>query len=598
MFQKFDIQTTPETGPERLAALRGAMADTGVDGFLVPRADAHQGETVPPCDERLRWLTSFTGSAGMAVATAGRAAIFVDGRYTLQAREQVSDAFDKRGHGDAALAAWLIEALPEGGTVGFDPWLHATAQIERLEAALSPAGIMLKPIANLVDAVWSDRPDAPAAPMVLQPEALAGASAEEKREAIAADLRQRGSRAALITLPDSIAWLLNVRGGDIARMPVALGFAIVHDDATVETFGFIDKAGDDIRAALGNAVSFSPRDAFLPAIGGLSGTVSLDRATAPIAVVEALRAAGATPDWHEPIALPKARKTAAEIAGARSAHLRDGIAMARFLAWLDREAPGGGLTEIDVCRRLEAFRAETGEMRDISFETICGAGPNGAIVHYRVNEASNRAVRPGELLLVDSGAQYRDGTTDITRTLAVGDAGEDERRAFTLVLKGMIAISRARWPAGLSGRDLDPLARIALWREGFDYAHGTGHGIGSYLGVHEGPQRIARISEVPLEPGMMLSNEPGYYREGAFGIRIENLVVVTEAETPQGGDLPMLGFETLTLAPIDRRLVATHLLDPEERGWLNAYHARVHGAVGPHLDDGTRRWLQDACAPI
>lgn len=600
MLQDFARRTTPDTGAARVAALREAMAAAGVDAFLVPRADAHQGENVAPRDERLAWLTGFTGSAGFAVVTRDRAAIFVDGRYRLQVRGQVDpDVFEVRRIPEETAGGWLVEALPEGGRVAYDPWLHTAREIAELGEKLGPRQLGLTPVANLVDAVWSDQPPPPARAIVLHPAELAGRSSADKRGAIARDLLARDLAATVLTLPDSIAWLLNIRGSDIARTPVPLAFAILHADAALDLYTDPGKLGPDVRAALGPEVRVAPEADFGPALDALRGRVAVDPASAPVAVLDRIEAAAAEPvRERDPCILPKAQKTEAELAGTRAAHLRDGAAFAEFLAWLALTAPEGGLTEIDVVRRLEEARAATGALRDISFETICGAGSNGAIVHYRVTEESNRLVSPGDLLLIDSGAQYLDGTTDITRTVAIGPVAPETMRSFTLVLKGVIAMSRARWPQGLAGRDIDAIARAPLWQAGLDYDHGTGHGVGAYLGVHEGPQNLSRRGIEPLLPGMILSVEPGYYRDGAFGIRTENLVVVRPPEIPEGGDRPMLGFDTLTLAPIDRRLIDASLLDPDERAWLDAYHARVLSALSPLVETETARWLAGACAPL
>ncbi len=600
MLQDFHRRTTPDTSAARLAALRAAMDRAGVDAFLVPRADAHQGENVAPRDERLAWLTGFTGSAGLAVVARDRAAIFVDGRYRLQVRGQVdTDLVEVLRVPEDKPADWLVDALPRGGRVGFDPWLHTAKDVATLEEALGPRQIGLVPVANLVDEVWPDQPAPPARPIVAYPTELAGRSSSDKRQEIATALRQRGLAASVLTLPDSIAWLLNIRGSDIARTPVALAFAILDADGRVALFTEPTKIDEALRAHLGPDVSVLQPDDFGPRLEALSGRVGVDQASAPAWVSDRLAAAGIeTVAERDPCILPKATKTAAEIAGARAAHLRDGAAMVEFLAWLDQTAPEDGLTEIDVVARLEEFRAATGCLRDISFETISGAGPDGAIVHYRVTDATNRPVRAGELLLVDSGAQYEDGTTDITRTVAIGPVPAEAVRPFTLVLKGLIAMSRLRWPQGLAGRDLDAVARAALWRAGMDYDHGTGHGIGAYLGVHEGPQGLSRRSLEPLLPGMILSIEPGYYREGAFGIRCENLAVVSPPVVPEGGDREMLGFETLTLAPFDRRLIDPALLEPAERAWLDAYHARVADSIAPLVEAETARWLRTACQPL
>lgn len=597
MFQSFDAPTTPEQGPPRLAALREEMAREGLAGYLVPRADAHQGEYVSPRDARLQWLTGFTGSAGFCAVLADRAGVFVDGRYRVQVRAQVADAFTPVNWPEVKLGDWLARALPDGGRVGFDPWLHTVEEIANLETRLAETGITLVPGENLIDRIWTDQPPRPCEPVIAYPVDLAGKGDETKRADIAAALIAADRTAAVLTLPDSICWLLNIRGTDIPRNPVVQAFAILHDDGRVALFSDpekFDALGPDPH------ITLNDWDAFAPALAALSGPVQVDRDTAPLAVSRILKDAGIRVDYApDPCLLPKACKNDTEIAASRTAHLRDGAAMVEFLCWLDAEAPKGKLSEIDVVTALEDFRRATGKLRDISFDTISGAGPNGAIVHYKVTTGTNRPVTPGELLLIDSGAQYLDGTTDITRTVATGPASDDERACFTRVLKGMIAISRARWPVGLTGRDLDPLARIALWRTGHDFDHGTGHGVGAYLSVHEGPARISRKTDVVLQPGMILSNEPGYYREGSFGIRIENLCVIRTAPDLPGGDArAMLDFETLTLAPIDTRLIAAEMLDADERAWLNAYHRRVLDDIGPLVSPTAQQWLARACAPI
>ncbi|WP_226779228.1 aminopeptidase P family protein [Oceaniglobus trochenteri] len=601
MFQTFEVSTSPEQGPGRLALVRAAMADAGLDAFLVPRADAHQGEYVAPRDARLAWLTGFTGSAGFCAVLADEAGVFIDGRYRVQVRSQVADVFTPVNWPTTTLGPWLAQRLPEGAQVGFDPWLHTAGEIETLRAAAP--GLAFLPTDNLVDAVWQDQPAPPSGPAEAWPEALAGRSATEKCGDMADELRAAGQRACVLTLPDSICWLLNIRGSDIERNPVVHAFAILHDDGRVDLF--CDPAKLNALARhLGDGVAVHPAGGLDDALAALTGPVRVDKATAPFAVPARLEGAGVELCFDaDPCILAKARKSDAEIAGTRAAHLRDGAAMCRFLAWLDtaadRVTAGETVTEIDVVRALEGFRRDINQLRDISFETIAGSGPNGAIVHYRVNEDSNRALAPDELLLVDSGGQYLDGTTDITRTLAIGDPTEEQRACFTRVLQGMIALSRARWPRSLAGRDLDPLARYPLWLAGLDYDHGTGHGVGAYLSVHEGPQRISRLGEVPLSPGMILSNEPGYYRDGAFGIRIENLVVVQQAPALAGSDgRDQLSFETLTFAPIDRRLIDTALLAPGERDWLNAYHAEVSARITPEVDAEVAAWLARATAPI
>ncbi len=604
--QSFAATTRPEQGPPRLAALRAALQTAGLDGFLVPRADRHQGEYVAACDERLAWLTGFTGSAGFAIVLPAIAGIFVDGRYRVQVKAQVDTGhFTPVAWPATKPADWLKEQAPNGAVVGFDPWLHTRDEIERIEKSLEGSGVSLQRSRNFIDALWEDRPARPRGVIRVHPEALAGEASAAKRLRLSETLTRAGQRAAVLTLPDSICWLLNIRGSDIPRNPVVQAFAILHDDGRVTLF--LDEARLDggLRAHLGAGVSLRPPEAFEAALRTLPGPVRVDAGTAPLAVADALGEAGIAVAWApDPCILPKARKNAAEIAGSRAAHLRDGAAMVEFLCWLDARAAEvcagtGTLTETETVARLEAVRRAGNSLHDISFETIAGSGPHGAVVHYRVTEETDRAVQPGELLLVDSGGQYLDGTTDITRTIAIGAPPPEARAAFTRVLQGMIAISRLRWPTGLAGRDLDALARYPLWLAGQDYDHGTGHGVGAFLSVHEGPQRLARSSEVPLEPGMILSNEPGYYREGAFGIRLENLVVVIEAPSlPGADDRPMLAFETLTWAPIDRRLIDVAALTTAERDWLDSYHAEVHRRIGPRVSAGAAAWLEAATAPL
>ena len=605
MFQSFDAPTRPEDGPPRLAALRARLERLDLDGFLVPRADAHQGEYVAPHDERLAWLTGFTGSAGFCIVLPGVAGVFIDGRYRLQVKAQVDlAAFTPVPWPETRPGPWLRKQLPGGGAVGFDPWLHTAREIEEIRKDLSGSAISLVPVAeNPVDAIWTDQPPPTAGKLRLQPVELAGETAEAKLDRIAALLKAAGQMAAVLSLPDSISWLLNIRGTDIPRNPVVQAFAILHADATLDLFIDPAKLGG---VALPARVRRHAPDALRAALQGLSGPVRVDPGSAPLWVLQEMEEAGRLQGDGIPVALaedpcllPKAVKNPAEIAATTEAHLRDGAAMVEFLCWLDAEAPKGGLTEIAVVTALEGFRRATNALNDISFDTICGAGPNGAIVHYRVTHATDRPVRPGELLLVDSGGQYVDGTTDITRTVAVGEVGAEERACFTRVLQGMIAVSRLRWPAGRAGRDLDAVARYPLWLAGQDYDHGTGHGVGVCLSVHEGPQRLSRISDVPLEPGMILSNEPGYYREGAFGIRIENLVLVEPAPAlPGADDRAMLGFRTLTFVPIDLRLVQAERLAPGERDWLNAYHAEVREKLAPRLSEPARNWLLAATRAI
>lgn len=592
MFQTFETSSDPSCGPARLTALRAQMAAHNIGAFFVPRADAHMGEYVADRDARLAWLTGFTGSAGFCIATQDVAGVFIDGRYRVQIRDQVASDFTPVHWPEISAADWINDTLPSGAIIGFDPWLHSVDEIKTLRDALP--NMTLQATTNLVDAIWHDQPDAPNAPFFVQDMTHAGEASAEKRARLTANLK---ADCAVITLPDSIAWLLNIRGADIERNPVPQAFAIFHKSGAVDLFAGIGKA-DAITDHLGNDVTLHDVASFEATATALTSTVQIDPKTAP----EALRAALANATiMHaaDPCLLPKAIKNPTEIAGAKDAAKRDGGAMVRFLAWLDDEAPKGQLTEIDVVKKLEGFRRDTNALRDISFETICGAGAHGAIVHYRVTEQTNRPVKTGELLLVDSGGQYVDGTTDITRTVIVGTPTDEHRKCYTLVLQGMIAISRARFPKGVGGQHLDALARFPLWTAGMDYDHGTGHGIGSYLSVHEGPQGISRRSNIALEAGMIVSNEPGYYREGAFGIRIENLITVIPAPPIAGGDdRDMLAFETLTLVPLDRRLIDTNMLSTAERDWIDRYHAATLHLLIDDLDTQTATWLTQACAPL
>jgi Xaa-Pro aminopeptidase len=599
MFQSFESHASPDQGPPRLAALRAKLAAMGLAGFIVPRADMHQGEYVAGRDERLQWLTGFTGSAGFCIVLPEVAGVFIDGRYRTQVKAQVAlSAFTPVPWPEVKPGDWVREKLTSG-RVGFDPWLHTADEVERLESSLEGSGVTLVSVMkNPVDAIWPDQPAAPFGKAFVHPVELAGESHAEKRERLAEGLRKAGQRAAVVTLPDSLCWLLNLRGADVPKNPVLHGFAVLQDDGRVDLFVNPAKLDESVRAHLGPEVEVRAVEGFAEALTRLPGPVRVDKATAPLAVADILRGAGIAVAWgDDPCRLPKACKNPAEIAATRAAHLRDGAAMVEFLRWLDAAAPKGGLTEISVVQALEGFRRATNALHDISFDTISGAGPNGAIMHYRVTEETNRPVQQDELLLVDSGAQYLDGTTDITRTVAVGDPGREARECYTRVLQGLIAISRVRFPKGLPGRDIDALARFNLWVAGQDYDHGTGHGVGAFLSVHEGPQRISRVSEVPLEAGMILSNEPGYYREGAFGIRLENLIVVHEAPA-LGDNRAQMAFETLTFVPFDRRLVLVGELSPAERRWLDAYHAEVLEKLGGRVSGATLDWLRAACAPI
>jgi Xaa-Pro aminopeptidase len=605
MFQSYDPPEARQSGAERVEKLRGLMATARLDAVLVPRADEHQGEYVPRCAERLAWLTGFSGSAGLAVVGRIAAALFVDGRYVVQAPAQVDTrTFEVLQVPQAKLEEWLGTRLKAGGVVGFDPRLHTAAMIEDLAKTLKAKGIKLKPLAaNPVDRIWGrERPAPPQGAVIPHAMKYAGRAAEQKIAELQASLRKEGEDAVVLTLPDSIAWLLNIRGCDVAHNPVALAFAIVPASGRPELFIDAAKIGPEVKAHLAALAKIGEPAALERRLAALKGTgkrIRLDPATASSWFFRKLGGGKArVVRGPDPCLLPKARKNAAEIKGARTAHKRDGAAVARFLAWLDREALQGGLDEITASRRLETIRSETQALKEISFDTISGAGPNGAIVHYRVTTATNRNLRPGELYLVDSGAQYLDGTTDITRTVAIGKPTREMCERFTLVLKGHIGIATARFPKGTRGIDLDPFARRALWQAGLDFDHGTGHGIGSYLSVHEGPQGISRRSMTVLEPGMIISNEPGYYKQDAYGIRIENLVLVSEPEKVPGGEREVMGFETLTLAPIDRRLVVPERLSAQELAWLDAYHARVREVIGPDLGPADRAWLEAATAPI
>jgi len=604
MFQTFDEVSSPGAAPERVKALRRELKARKLDGFLVPHSDEHQNEFLPPSAERLRWLTGFTGSAGTAIVLEVAAVLFVDGRYTLQARDQ-SDAsiFEVLQIPEAKASKWLAAKLPKGGVVGYDPKLHTIKEIERLTESLGKAGITLSPQAtNPIDLLWSDRPAPPAAPVVPQDIELAGRSAKEKIAEVQESLKRAKTDAGLLSMLDSIAWLFNIRGADISHSPLALAFAIVPARGKPQLFIDPAKLGGNVRGHLKAAAEILPPDALearLKALGEKSARVRLDPETTPVRFAQALEAAGAKIiKGDDPCILPKAIKTKAEIEGARAAHVRDGAAMVRFLAWLDATAPSGRVDEVGAAIKLEEFRRDTGELKDISFDSISAAGPHGAVVHYRPTRAASLKLRPRSLYLIDSGGQYPDGTTDITRTVTIGTPTAKMRRDYTLVLKGHIAISTARFPKGTRGQDLDPFARRPLWEAGLDFDHGTGHGVGSYLCVHEPPQRLSRYGTAEFQPGMILSNEPGLYREGQYGIRLENVVLVTPPASIKGGDREMMGFETLTLVPFDRRLIDPSLLTRDELAWLNAYHTEVRRKIGPLLKGRDKAWLRQATAPI
>ena len=584
---------------ERLAAVRTAMAAAGLHGFIVPRADEHLGEYVPPGAERLAWLTGFTGSAGLAVVLADRAAVFTDGRYVLQLSVQTDPAlFEPKHVVDTPAPAWIAAHAPAGARIGYDPLLVSEDGLARYnEAGLT----LVEADPNPVDIAWHDRPPPPDAPAVPHGLQYAGRTSAEKRAEVAAALRTAGQDAAIVTDPASIAWLLNIRGADVGYTPFALGFLLMCADETATLFMDAGKLPADTRHWLGNAVAVQDRAALAPALAGLAGKhVRVDGAGAPAWFAQRLRAAGASVvDGADPCALPKACKNATEQAGARAAHLRDAVAVCRFLHWLVAAAPGGITTEMAAAERLLAFRAESPAFRGESFPAISGAGEHGAIIHYRATAASDRPLQPNEAYLIDSGAQYLDGTTDVTRTVwtGPGPASAELRDRTTRVLQGHIAIATAVFPQGVCGPHLDAFARRALWQAGLDYDHGTGHGVGSYLSVHEGPASLSRTGRmVPLAAGMILSDEPGFYQPGAYGIRLENLLLVRPAELP-GAKKPFLAFEVLTLAPFDRRLIEPSMLAPAERQWLDAYHARVLAEVGPALDAAAQAWLSRACRP-
>ncbi|MGE0054090.1 MAG: aminopeptidase P family protein [Hyphomicrobium sp.] len=604
MFQTFETAGGPEHVAARVKALRGLLNKLKIDAFLIPRSDEFQGEYVPACAERLKWLTGFSGSAGLAVVTRKAALLMIDGRYTVQARSETdTDLFEVALLPRPRLSEWLIGKLPKGAVVGFDPWLHTASEVARLKAALDAHDITLKPVAkNLVDELWGkDRPAPPDNEVIVQPLQLAGQAASEKIADLQKTLKEAGQSAVVLTLADSICWLLNIRGADVAHNPVVRAFAIVPASGKVELFVAPDKITAAARTHLAPfAKVLAPKELQrrLRDLKPAGKPVRLDSDTAAFALERALGAKSIV-KGADPCILPKAIKNSSEIAGSRAAHIRDGGAIVRYLAWLDTAAQSGRLDEISAVEKLEEFRRATNKLREISFPTISGSGPHGAIVHYRVSEASNRNLKPGELFLLDSGAQYEDGTTDITRTIAIGAPMAEMKQRFTAVLKGHIAIATARFPKGTRGIDLDPFARRALWDMGADYDHGTGHGIGSYLSVHEGPQSISRAGMIPLQPGMLLSNEPGFYKEGAYGIRIENVVLVTEAEKISGGgDREMMGFETLTLAPIDKRLIVVDMLSESERDWLNGYHRTVFKMLSGELDNATKNWLKSATSPL
>lgn len=602
MLQTFHSLSEPERVAERVKALRAYMAKSKIDAVLVPRADKHQGEYVPASAERLQWLTGFSGSAGIAVVAKKSAVLMIDGRYTVQAAAETDTGiFEVSLLPRAKLAEWLIANVGKGHVIGFDPWNHTAGEINRLKAALTPKGIKLAALSkNPIDVLWGKaRPKPPQNPVIAQPIAFAGKPAADKIAELQARLKEEGQNAVILTLPDSICWLFNIRGSDVAHNPVVLAFAIVPASGKAELFIAPDRLEPEARAEVAPVAKLLPPAMLASRLKELKAKgkrVRLDTESAAY-WFETKLGSKLIVRGQDPCIVPKAIKTDAEVIGARAAHVRDGHAVVRFLAWLDDWAADGTLDEITAVQKLEEFRRDTNMLRDVSFPTISGSGPNGAIVHYRVTDATNRRMHPGELFLIDSGGQYPDGTTDITRTVAIGQPTEDMKRHFTAVLKGHIGVATARFPKGTRGIDLDPFARRALWQIGADFDHGTGHGIGSYLSVHEGPQSISRAGMAPLHPGMLISNEPGFYKVGEYGIRIENVVLVTLPEAIEG-DREMMALETLTLAPIDRRLILPAILEKSERDWLNGYHKHVFETLAPSLDQSSRNWLKQATQPI
>ena len=605
MYQSFDEANVPAASGDRVKALVRELKARRLKGFLVPHSDQHQNEFLPPSEERLAWLTGFTGSAGVAVVTDKGSALFVDGRYILQAPRQVdTDIFEVLQIPDAKPSSWLKETLVRGNAVGYDPALHTIKEIDRLTKTLSAEGIRLTPVPeNPIDKLWEkERPRPPMAGIFHHSIEFSGKSAAEKIAQVQETLKEDGQDAVLLTAPDSICWLFNIRGGDIKHTPVALAFAIVPKEGRPTLFIDPAKVGENMRGTLQSITDIAKPDELdgaLKALAEQKAKVRLDPNSAAMRFAQALELDGVKyVAGDDPCTLPKATKTKAEIAGARAAHLRDGAAMVRFLAWLDEIGETGRVDEVSAAMKLEDFRRQSGQLKDISFDTISASGPHGAVVHYRPTHASKRVLDKNTLYLIDSGGQYADGTTDVTRTVAVGRPTAEMKRHYSLVLKAHIGIATVRFPKGTRGQDLDPFARRPLWDAGIDFDHGTGHGVGSYLSVHEGPQRLSRLGSEVLEPGMILSNEPGYYREGQYGIRLENLILVTPLAKIEGGEREMMGFETLTLVPFDRRLIDPKQFQPWELAWLNAYHARVRRETEPLIVSDDRPWLRHATQKI
>lgn len=605
MFQTFEPASDIGFAAAHVLPLRDALKAQGLDGLLVPHDDAYLNEYLPDNAERLMWVSGFSGSAGMGIVLLKKAAVFSDGRYTLQLREQVDqDIFELHNTADTDPADWLRANVEEGMVVGYDPLLYSKAGLAPFKVAAERKGFTLKPVdSNPIDEAWTDQPDAPCAPIHPHPEKFAGEASASKRHRLGDALAEAKADAVLLTAPHSLAWLFNIRGGDVHASPLPLGRAILRADGSATLFVHPDKVTDELPSHLGNEVSLRPETEVMDALADLGkggATVAIDPAITPLAFTFTLEDAGAKiEEMPDPCALPRAIKNVAELDGSRTAHIRDGTVITRFLHWLAQEAPKGELTEIAAAQKLEALRTETGLLKDISFDTISGAANHGALPHYRVSTKSDQKIEPGTLFLIDSGGQYEDGTTDITRTIAVGEPTEEMRKCYTLVLKGHIALARARFPKGTSGHALDAFARRPLWEAGLDYDHGTGHGVGSYLGVHEGPQKISKHAIAqPLMPGMICSNEPGYYKTGEFGIRIENLVIVTPYEPIPGGEREMMGFETVTFAPLERELIVKEMLTPEELQWTNDYHAQVWEKLSGQLSGEVKDWLKARTAAL
>lgn len=610
---------TPQTEyAQRQDALRAEMKREGVDGFVIPVADEYQGEYPPVSARRVGWLTGFTGSAGAAVvlgadaldpektkgdADAKAAAVFVDGRYTLQARQQVDQSrYEQKDLAADPLSAWVGSRLPKGAKLAYDPWMHTQSAVEGMEKALAKQGIVLTPVDhNLVDAVWTERPPVPCEPVIVHGEEYAGESSASKRQRVGESVADNGADAVVLTDPSAIAWLLNIRGGDVTNTPLALSFAVLGADGKVDWFIDERKISDEVRQHVGGDVTIRPMESLADAmaeLGAEGAKVQYDSKRSASWFHKHLTDAGVEiVDKDDPCLLPRACKNEVEIEGMRQAHIRDGVALTKFLAWLDEEAHSRDVTELEVEKKLLEFRQQQKDFREPSFDTIAGSGEHGAIVHYRATEDSNKVLARDTLFLLDSGGQYPDGTTDVTRTTVIGEPSDEQKKRFTQVLKGHAALACAGFPKGTAGRNLDALARAPLWADGEDYAHGTGHGVGAYLGVHEGPQGIHQRAEVPLQPGMVISNEPGFYKEGEYGIRIESLVVVREKDG-SNPNRPYYEFETITLAPIDKRLIEPNMLSQAELDWLNGYHQKVFDTLSPHMDAKEQKWLQNMTSPL